>query len=103
MSELAICTFPSPNHFQELGPIENYRRQIIFGTRQRRGEIYLGDSDALYIVKKPFYLQPAPPRLSSKSHNSRPSQNQDQYRDEDSDTEVEREEFSYDSDACEKV
>lgn len=38
------------------------RRHIIFGTRKRRGEIYLDDSDTLYIVKERFYLQPAPPR-----------------------------------------
>jgi len=72
------------------------RRQIIFGTRRRRGEIYLQDSDAVYIVKKPFYLQPAPPPRYKISPP---------YSDENSgsDTEVEREGFSYDSDAYEKV
>lgn len=69
------------------------RRSIICGTRKRRGEIYLEDEDTLLTVKKPFYLQPAPPR------RYKPSNDRDQ--DSDSDTEVER--FEYDSDAYEKV
>jgi hypothetical protein len=66
---------------------------MICGNRKRRGEIYLEDEDALFIVKKPFYLQPAPPP------RYKPSNYQDQ--DSDSDTEVER--FEYDCDAYEKV
>jgi hypothetical protein len=55
-----------------LGLIIIFRRYIIFGTRKRRGEIYLNDSDTLYM-------------------------SQNQYRDaeSDSETEVEGEAFSY--------
>jgi len=68
-------------------------RSIICGTRMRRGEIYLEDGDALLIVEKPFYLQPAPPPRYK--HSADPDQ------DSGSETEVER--FEYDSDASEKV
>jgi len=41
--------------------IDEFRRSIICGTRQRRGEIYLEGEDTFLIVEKPFYLQHAPP------------------------------------------
>jgi hypothetical protein len=63
---------------------------MICGNRKRRGEIYLEDEDTLFIVKKPFYLQPAPPPRYKPSS--------DRNQDSDSDPEVE-----YDSDAYEKV
>jgi hypothetical protein len=39
---------------------------MICGSRKRRGEIYLEDEDedSVFVVKKPFYLQPAPPPRS---------------------------------------
>jgi hypothetical protein len=75
------------------------RRQILYGSRKRRGEIYLEDSEeeAVYIVRKPIFLQPA-------SRNFSPSF-QTRYRDENKveHTEAEREEFEYGCDAFEKV
>jgi hypothetical protein len=64
--------------------------------RKRRGEIYLEDSEDVFIVEKPFFLQPAP-----KTRCKIASNKNEKYEDSGSDTEVE--EFSYDSDAYEKV
>jgi hypothetical protein len=75
------------------------RRQILYGSRRRRGEIYLEDSEeeAVYIVRKPHFLHPA-------SRNFCPSfQTQFRDGDKDKDTLVEREEFEYDYEAFEKV
>jgi hypothetical protein len=75
------------------------RRQILYGSRRRRGEIYLEDSEeeAVYIVRKPIFLHPA-------SRNFSPSfQTQFRDGDKDKDTLVEREEFEYDYEAFEKV
>jgi hypothetical protein len=105
---LVICTFLPLSHQYLLCEYElrtgldwivaNYwnRRSIICGTRRRRGAIYLEDEDTLFVVKKPFYLQPAPP---PRYKNSSPSSLQNENWDSDTDTEVE----GYDSDAYEKV
>ena len=75
------------------------RRQILYGSRKRRGEIYLEDSEeeAVYIVRKPIFLQRASRNFSSSF--------QTQFRDgdKDKDTEVESEKFEYDREAFEKV
>ena len=75
----------------------NRRSIICCRRRKRRGEIYLeDDEDKLFIVEKPFFLQPAPKtrhKIAVNTHSK--------YEDSGSDTEVE--EFSYDSDAYEKV
>ena len=75
------------------------RRQILCGSRKRRGEIYLEDSEeeAVYIIRKPIFLRPH-------SRNFSPSfQTQFRDGDKDKDTVVETEEFKYDCEAFEKV
>ena len=75
----------------------NRRSIICCRRRKRRGEIYLeDDEDALFIVEKPFFLQPAPKTRYKSVVNTHAK-----YEDSGSDTEVE--EFGYDIDAYEKV
>ena len=102
---MEICTSPNirlPSQLEqgiERIMLTRNRKDIICGNRKKRGEIYLEEDDIL-IVRKPFYLEPAPPRRSP----SPPSKQSEKYtipQYEDSDTEVE--EFAYDSDAAEKV
>jgi hypothetical protein len=93
-----VRSLPSPtSHFLFANYSTNRRSIICCRRRKRRGEIYLeDDEDALFIVEKPFFLQPAPKTRYKSAVNPH-----SKYEDSGSDTEVE--EFGYDSDAYEKV